>query len=61
MDEKNMHGNQLWNPAGTLGTALNVKGIPFFAIYDPEGKLYMYGAPRPSQGRGLVELLEGLK
>ena len=61
MDEKNMHGNQLWNPAGTLGTALNVKGIPFFAIYDPEGKLYMYGAPRPSQGQGLVELLEGLK
>ncbi|MBQ2435223.1 MAG: TlpA family protein disulfide reductase [Bacteroidaceae bacterium] len=61
MDEKNMHGNQLWNPKGTLGTALNVKGIPFFAIYDPEGKLYMYGAPRPSQGQGLVELLEGLK
>ena len=61
MDEKDMHGNQLWNPEGTLGTALNVKGIPFFAIYDPEGKLYMYGAPRPSQGKGLVELLEGLK
>lgn len=61
MDEKNMHGHQLWNPGGTLGTSLNVKGIPFFAIYDPEGKLYMYGAPRPSQGKGLVELLEGLK
>lgn len=61
MDEKDMHGHQLWNPGGTLGTSLNVKGIPFFAIYDPEGKLYMYGAPRPSQGKGLVELLEGLK
>ena len=61
MDEKNMHGHQLWNPEGTLGKALNVKGIPFFAIYDPEGKLYMHGAPRPSQGPGLVELLEGLK
>ena len=61
MDEKDMHGHQLWNPGGTLGTALNVKGIPFFAIYDPDGKLYMYGAPRPSQGKGLVELLEGLK
>lgn len=61
MDEKHMHGHQLWNPEGTLGKALNVKGIPFFAIYDPEGKLYMHGAPRPSQGPGLVELLEGLK
>ena len=61
MDEKNMHGHQLWNPGSTLGKALNVKGIPFFAIYDPEGNLYMHGAPRPSQGPGLVELLEGLK
>ena len=61
MEEKNMHGHQLWNPGSTLGKALNVKGIPFFAIYDPAGNLYMYGAPRPSQGKGLVELLEGLK
>ena len=61
MQEKNMHGNQLWNPENTLGQTLNVKGIPFFAIYDPEGKLYMHGAPRPSQGPGLVKLLEGLK
>ena len=60
MEEKNMHGNQLWNPDNTLGLALNVKGIPFFAIYDPEGKLYMHGAPRPSQGLGIVKLLEGL-
>ena len=61
MQEKNMHGNQLWDPTNSLGQALNVKGIPFFAIYDPEGKLYMHGAPRPSQGPGLVKLLEGLK
>lgn len=61
MQEKNMHGNQLWNPTNSLGQALNVKGIPFFAIYDPEGNLYMHGAPRPSQGSGLVKLLEGLK
>ena len=61
LDEKNMHGHQLWNPESTLGKALNVKGIPFFAIYDPDGNLYMHGAPRPSQGPGLVELLEGLK
>ena len=61
MEEKNMHGNQLWNPDNSLGQALNVKGIPFFAIYDPEGRLYMHGAPRPSQGPGLVTLLERLK
>ena len=61
LEEKNMHGHQLWNPESTLGKALNVKGIPFFAIYDPDGNLYMHGAPRPSQGPGLVELLEGLK
>jgi len=61
MQEKNMHGNQLWDPTNSLGQALNVKGIPFFAIYDPEGNLYMHGAPRPSQGPGLVKLLEGLK
>ena len=61
LDEKNMHGHQLWNSGSTLGSALNVKGIPFFAIYDPDGNLYMHGAPRPSQGPGLVELLEGLK
>lgn len=61
LEEKDMHGYQYWNPDGTLGKALNVKGIPFFVIYDPDGKLYMHGAPRPSQGPGLVELLEGLK
>lgn len=61
MQEKNMHGNQLWDPENSLGQALNVKGIPFFVIYDPEGRLYMHGAPRPSQGPGLVMLLEGLE
>ena len=61
LEEKNMHGHQLWNPGGTLGEALGVRGIPFFAIYDPASNLYMHGAPRPSQGKGLVELLEGLK
>lgn len=61
MKEKNMHGNQLWDPENSLGKALNVKGIPFFAIYDPEGKLYMHGAPRPSQGPGVKIMLEELK
>ena len=61
LKEKDMHGHQLWNPEGTLGRALNAKGIPFFAIYDPQGKLYMNDAPRPSQGPGLKILLEKLK
>jgi hypothetical protein len=39
---------------------LNISGIPFFLIYDTEGKLYMYDAPRPSQGEGLKMMLEGL-
>lgn len=60
MKQKNMHGNQFWNPGNTIGQALNVKGIPFFIIYDPDGKLYMHGAPRPSQGAGVVELLKNL-
>lgn len=61
MKQLGLHGNQLHNPGNTLCEALNVKGIPFFVIYDPQGNLYMHGAPRPSQGRGVVELLEGLK
>ena len=61
MAELKAHGNQWHDSEGTLGTALNVKGIPFFLIYDKEGKLYMYNAPRPSMGFALKELLEGLK
>lgn len=61
MTQLGLHGNQLHNPGNTLCESLNVKGIPFFVIYDPQGKLYMHGAPRSSQGRGVVELLEGLK
>lgn len=60
MNQLNMHGNQLHNPDNSLCEALNVKGIPFFVIYDAEGKLYMHGAPRPSQGPGVIKLLEGL-
>lgn len=61
MKQLGMHGHQLHNPENTLCQALNIKGIPFFLIYDPEGNLYMHGAPRPSQGPGVKELLEGLK
>ena len=61
MEQLNMHGNQLIDSESAFSKALNVQGIPFFLIYDPNGKLYMYDAPRPSQGPGLVELLENLK
>lgn len=61
MEQLKMHGNQLIDSSNAFGNALNVQGIPFFVIYDPQGKLYMYDAPRPSQGQGLVDLLEKLK
>jgi len=60
METLGVHGNQLWDSANQLTKSLNISGIPFFLIYDSEGKLYMYDAPRPSQGEGLRQLLEGL-
>lgn len=59
MKALNMHGNQLLNQDNSLAEALNVKGIPYFVIYDKEGQLYMSNAPRPSHP-ALKELLEGL-
>lgn len=61
MKALDMHGVQLLDKDNSLGTALNVKGIPFFLIYDKNGNLHTYGARRPSTGRVLKELLEGLK
>lgn len=43
-----VHGNQLWDSSRTLAPKLNVRGIPHFLIYDPQGNLYRYNAPRPS-------------
>lgn len=59
MQELGLQGNQLLNQDNQLGEALNVSGIPFFLIYDKEGKLYKYGAPRPSSA-DIKELLENL-
>lgn len=56
----NMHGNQFIEKEGRLAQALNVAGIPFFVIYDKEGRLYMHGAPRPSSGQTLKDILEQL-
>lgn len=61
MQELNMHGNQLFNSDAKLCDALNVTGIPFFLVYDKEGKLHTYGAPRPSQGESVKTFLENLK
>ena len=61
MSELGMHGNQLHDRDTALGTAMNVKGIPFFVIYDKEGRLHTYGAMRPSKGEVLKVMLESLK
>ena len=60
MADLNMHGNQWHDPQGLLGKNLNVMGIPFFVIYDKEGKLYMHNAPRPShpQTKAMLEELK---
>lgn len=61
MAELGMHGNQLFDRDGALSTALNVGGIPFFVIYDKEGKLHTYGAQRPSSGDTIKQFLLNLK
>lgn len=61
MNALDMHGHQLVNTDNRLSEVLNVGGIPFFLIYDKEGKLFLYNAPRPSSGDVIKQLLEGLK
>lgn len=60
MEQLGLHGLQWHDGTGKLADALNVKGIPFFIIYDKEGNLYRYNAPRPSTGEQLKKLLEEL-
>ena len=55
-----LEGNLLINKDNLLCESLNVSGVPFFIIYDKEGRLYKYNAYRPSDPR-LKPLLEGLK
>lgn len=61
MKELDMHGNLVLDKDNSLCKALNVMGIPFFAIYDKEGKLHTYNAPRPSKSVQLKKILENLK
>ena len=60
LQQLDLHGLQWHDEGGKLANALNVKGIPLFLIYDKEGKLYHYNAPRPSSGMKLKELLDNL-
>ena len=61
MEQQKMHGNQWLNTDGKLCDKLNVSGIPHFLIYDKEGHMLVYDAPRPSTGDQLKTFLEGLK
>ncbi len=56
----NMHGNQLIDANKNFCKLLNIAGIPHCLIYDKEGKLHLYNAPRPSAG-GIRYYLEDLK
>lgn len=60
MEQLGMHGNQLIDTTNELGSKLNVRGIPHFLIYDPEGNLHTYNAPRPSSSQ-ILPLLRSLK
>ena len=60
MEQLGMHGNQLIDTTNELGNKLNVRGIPHFLIYDPEGNLHTYNAPRPSSSQ-ILPLLRALK
>ncbi|MBQ8422645.1 MAG: TlpA family protein disulfide reductase [Coprobacter sp.] len=61
MQQLGMSGHQYIVKDNKLATMLNIKGIPFYIIYDKEGKLLEYKAPRPSTGALLKEKLESLK
>lgn len=42
-----LKGHQLHAVNSDYATMMNISGIPHFLLYDPEGKLVMYNAPRP--------------
>ena len=61
VQELGMHGYQLMDRDNKISEVLNVGGIPFFLVYDKEGKLHTYGAMRPSTGEPLKQFLKNLK
>ena len=55
-DALNLHGNQLHDSNNQLANCLNITGIPKFLIYDKQGRLLHYDAPRPSSGERLKNI-----
>lgn len=48
VNELNLAGYQWEIGDSNLDNLLNIRGIPHFLLYGPDGKLLMYQAPRPS-------------
>lgn len=61
MKQLGMGGHQFVVVGDELLNMLNVKGIPHFLIYNKEGKMVQYNAPKPSSGDVLKKVLEGLE
>lgn len=59
MEALKMHGNQYIDTAGELADKLNVRGIPHFLLYGPDGKLIKYSMTRPSDPK-TAEFLKSL-
>ena len=60
MQELKLDGIQLLDEEGNFAKALNIVSLPFFLVYDKEGKLHTYGAMRPSNAN-TEKFLKGLK
>lgn len=60
VSELQLKGNLLIDREGRLANAMTVKGIPFFLIYDRQGRLLRYNAYRPGDAR-LKPLPKSLK
>lgn len=60
MKELDLHGWQLLDEQGQLSKFLNINSIPSFLLYDKNGRLLQYKAPRPSSGEQLKKYLEDL-
>ena len=52
MSDLNLSGHQLEVGTSDFEKLMNMQGIPHFLLYNPEGKLMIYNAPRP----GSVEI-----
>ncbi len=60
MRELNLHGHQLHDEGGKISRFLNINSIPYFLIYDRNGRLLQHGAARPSSGDLLRNDLKAL-